>query len=113
MDSALGLCGKFLSGGLVKLDRGSKAANDHASLHVLVGADSAAIRARDPFFGFYVGRSDSRFRDENVVLNEELDAAHIAHLFEVYAGGHTTTLWEHHAVAWLRLALHHLSPPAA
>jgi len=47
------------------------------------------------------------------VLNKELDTAHIAHLFEVYAGGHTTTLWERHAVAWLRLALHHLSSPAA
>jgi len=99
--------------GLVKLDRGSKAANNHASLHVLVGADAAAIRTRDPFFAFYVGRGDSRFRAENVELNQELDAAHIAHLFELYAGGHTTTLWERHAVAWLRLALHHLRPPAA
>lgn len=99
--------------GLVKLDRGSVSANTRASLHLLIGADAPRIRARHPFFAFYVGRGDSRFRDENVQLNRELDAAHIPHAFQLYAGGHTTALWQRHAVLWLRLALRHLSPPTA
>lgn len=99
--------------GRIKLDRGSQAANGRASLHALVGAHAAAIRARHPFFAFYVGRGDSRFERENVQLNRELDAARIAHVFDAYPGGHTTALWKRHAVAWLRLALHHLSAPTS
>jgi putative tributyrin esterase len=96
--------------GLVKLDRGSLSANNRASLHALVGSNAAAIRTRHPFFAFYVGRGDARFRSENVQLNGELNTAHIAHLFELYAGAHTTALWQRHAVGWLGLALKHLAP---
>ena len=99
--------------GLVKLDRGSKAANDRASIHRIVATSAAEIKEDHPFFAFYVGRGDSRFLQQNVRLDEELAAAHISHVFEVYAGGHTTTLWERHAVLWLRLALDHLAPPTA
>jgi putative tributyrin esterase len=95
--------------GLVKLDRGSQSANNRASLHALVGTSAAVIRAHHPFFAFYVGRGDTRFRSENVQLNRELNAAHIAHVFEVYDGAHTTTLWQRHAVDWLGLALKHLT----
>jgi putative tributyrin esterase len=95
--------------GLVKLDRGSQSANNQASLHSLVGTDAARIRAQHPFFAFYVGRGDTRFRSENVQLNRELNAAHIAHVFELYAGAHTGTLWQRHAVDWLGLALKHLA----
>ncbi len=96
--------------GRVKLDRGSQAANNQASLHALVGSDARAIKAAHPFFGFYVGNGDTRFRRENVQLDRELAAAGIAHVFEVYSGAHTTDLWRRHAVTWLRLALHRLSP---
>lgn len=96
--------------GLVRLDRGSKAANDRASLHHLVASSAAEIRRDHPFFAFYVGRGDTRFLQQNLTLDGELTAAHIRHLFEVYAGGHTTALWERHAVGWLRLALEHLAP---
>ena len=96
--------------GLERLDRGSQSANDRASLHSLVGTDAAAIRARRPFFAFYVGRGDTRFRSENVQLDHELTVARIAHVFELYAGGHNDTLWQKHAVGWLGLALKHLAP---
>lgn len=95
--------------GLVKLDRGSMAANERASVHALVKTSAAEIKEDHPFFAFYVGRDDSRFLDENLQLDRELTAAHIPHVFEVYAGGHTTSLWERHAVLWLRLALSHLT----
>lgn len=96
--------------GLVTLDRGSRAANARASLHKLVKTSVPEIKERNPFFAFYVGEHDSRFLEQNVRLNTELDQVHIAHLFEVYWGAHTTALWERHAVGWLRLALAHLAP---
>ncbi len=96
--------------GLEKLDRGSRAANARASLHTLVKTSVPEIKESRPFFAFYVGDHDSRFLAENVQLNQELNAVHIAHVFEVYAGGHTTALWERHAAGWLRLALSHLAP---
>jgi enterochelin esterase-like enzyme len=67
---------------------------------------------RTTFLAFYVGRSDTRFRDENVRLDRELTAAHVPHLFELYRGGHQTALWQRHATGWLRLALRHLAPPS-
>ena len=78
------------------------AANAHTQLGRL---------ARATFFGFYVGRSDGRFLPENQQLDRELAAAHVPHVFEVYAGAHETALWQSHAVQWLRLALRHLAPP--
>jgi enterochelin esterase-like enzyme len=36
----------------------------------------------------------------------------IAHVFDVYPGGHATALWQRHAVVWLHLALSHLAPAA-
>jgi len=63
------------------------------------------LRGKSTFFGFYVGRDDSRFLAENQQVDSELVAAHLPHLFEVYAGNHETTLWQSHAVTWLRLAL--------
>ena len=96
--------------GLVKLDRGSQAANARASLHTLVTTSVPEIKESHPFFAFYVGNHDSRFLQQNVRLNHELDQVHVAHLFELYWGAHTTALWERHAVGWLRLALTHLAP---
>ena len=77
-----------------------------ANVHTLVGA----LRGDSTFFAFYVGRGDKRFLAENEQLDRELVTTHLPHVFEVYAGQHTTALWEAHAVPWLRLALRHLAP---
>ena len=78
-----------------------------ANAHALIGD----LRGRSTFFGFYVGHDDSRFLAENQQLDRELAAAHVPHLFEVYAGKHETALWQRQAVTWLRLALRHLALP--
>ncbi len=64
---------------------------------------------RPTFVGFYVGHGDVRFRTENEQLDRELRAAGVGHEFAVYRGAHETSLWQRHATAWLRLALHHLA----
>jgi S-formylglutathione hydrolase FrmB len=71
----------------------------------------AGLRGASTFFAFYVGSGDSRFLAENEQANRELAAAHVPHVFEVYAGAHTTALWQAHAVPWLRLALSRLASP--
>ena len=83
------------------------------NVHRQIAVLRADERVRPTFVGFYVGRGDSRFRDENEQLDRELDAAGVPHRFAVYAGAHTTGLWQRHAVVWLRLALDHLSKPKA
>jgi enterochelin esterase-like enzyme len=62
-------------------------------------------------FAFYVGRGDTRFLAENEQLNGELVAAQIPHVFDVYAGAHTTSLWRSRAAAWLQLGLNRLAKP--
>jgi enterochelin esterase-like enzyme len=69
-------------------------------------------KSQPTFFAFYVGRGDTRFRAENVQFDRELSKADVPHAFELYAGGHQTSLWSAHAAAWLRLALAHLAKPA-
>jgi S-formylglutathione hydrolase FrmB len=91
------------------LDLGSTAANRRASAHTFVGSLRRAFLRRPTFFGFYVGLQDTRFKAENVRLHRELGAAHVAHVFELYRGGHAYALWNRHAAAWLRLALKHLA----
>jgi enterochelin esterase-like enzyme len=56
-------------------------------------------------FAFYVGSSDPSFVPANISLQRALTAAGVEHLLRLYAGGHTTALWQTHASAWLRLAL--------
>jgi enterochelin esterase-like enzyme len=96
--------------GTKALDLGSTAANRHASAHSLVGSLRQTFAKRPTFFAFYVGAQDSRFLAENVQLHHELTAAKVPHVFEVYRGGHSQSLWLGHATPWLRLALDHLSP---
>ena len=96
--------------GTQSLARGSAAANAKASVHDLIADDVHAGRL-PTFFGFYVGRGDTRFRAENVQLDRELDRARVRHMFAVYAGGHTTALWQAHAASWLGMALNHLAQP--
>jgi enterochelin esterase-like enzyme len=78
-----------------------------ANAHTLL----TGLRGRSTFFAFYVGRGDDRFLAENQQVDRELAAARIPHVFEVYAGAHETSLWQSHAVAWLRLAVSHLAKP--
>jgi len=82
-----------------------------ASAANLVGSVRKAERRLPTFLGFYVGRSDTRFLKDNLRFDSQLSSAHVPHVFEVYAGGHETALWERHAVAWLRLALRRLAAP--
>ena len=66
-------------------------------------------KRRPTFFAFYVGSRDARFRAENVLLDRELSAAHVPHLFAVYPGAHQSTVWAAHAKVWLELAVDHLA----
>lgn len=76
------------------------------SAHTLI----AKLRSRPTFLGFYVGRADTRFHDENVRFDRELTAARVRHVFAVYPGGHQTSLWQAHAQGWLEMALRRLAP---
>lgn len=92
------------------LDLGSTKANRHASAHTYVRSLRREFARRPTFLAFYVGDRDDRFRPENVQLHRELTAARVPHVFHVYPGGHSQSLWKRHAAAWLRLALDHLAP---
>jgi S-formylglutathione hydrolase FrmB len=82
-----------------------------ASAANLVERLRAASRRLPTFLAFYVGRSDTRFLDDNLRFEAELKAAHVPHVFDVYPGAHRTSLWQAHAVRWLQMALEHLDPP--
>jgi len=94
--------------GLRALDLGSTRANENASAHAFVKTLHRAFDRRPTYFAFYVGRRDERFRDENERFDRELSAAHVPHVFRVYAGGHEQSVWTSHARAWLALAVDHL-----
>jgi enterochelin esterase-like enzyme len=95
------------------LDVGSKVDNDDASVHKLVPRLQAQFRRYPTLLGFYVGQSDPTFVSDNVRLDRELRKARVSHVFQLYAGGHTTALWQSHAVQWLQLALDRLRAPTA
>jgi enterochelin esterase-like enzyme len=88
------------------LDRGAL-----TSAHSYVRTLAAADAHRQTLFAFYVGNRDTRFLTENEQLDRELTRAHVPHTFDVYPGGHQTSLWQSHATAWLALALRHLAAP--
>ncbi len=94
--------------GLVTLDLGSTKANRRArvprSRHLV-----EKLGPRPTFIGFYVGSRDNTFLKANLELDQAFTAHHIAHLFKVYSGGHSTALWERWAPQWLGYALRHLS----
>jgi enterochelin esterase-like enzyme len=58
---------------------------------------------------FYVGSSDDRFADANQAFDASLRRYGIAHVFRVYAGGHSGALWQAQAPSWLALALTYLA----
>ena len=95
------------------LDLGSPAANAHASAHSYVRGLRSKLRTEPTLIGFYVGVADTRFLNDNVLLHEELAAAHVPHLFRLYPGGHERALWSAHAGEWLEFALARLDGPAA
>jgi len=71
---------------------------------------TSIVRRSPTYFAFYVGRGDTRFLAENEQLDRELSVDHVPHVFEIYRGAHESSLWQTHAVTWLRLALRHLAP---
>jgi enterochelin esterase-like enzyme len=74
-----------------------------------VSFPSQALHKR--LIAFYVGNKDWRFRDENLRLDRELNAARVRHVFAHYPGAHEGTVWSAHAKAWLQLATNHLTAP--
>jgi enterochelin esterase-like enzyme len=82
-----------------------------SNVHALLGELARDEARRSTFVAFYVGDDDTRFRDENEVLDRELTEARVPHLFQVYSGGHEMALWQRHARTWLGFALTHLAPP--
>jgi S-formylglutathione hydrolase FrmB len=82
-----------------------------ANAHTLIAQLRTDERKRPTFFAFYVGRGDTRFRAENERFSRELTAAGVQHVFQLYAGGHSSVLWEREAPHWLRLGLAHLDAP--
>jgi enterochelin esterase-like enzyme len=95
------------------LELGSSAADADASVESLVPSLATQFRRYPTFFAFYVGRSDPTFVPDNTTLHRDLTAAGVGHVFALYKGGHTVTLWKAHAAAWLGLALSHLAPATA
>jgi enterochelin esterase-like enzyme len=81
------------------------------SAHTLIPQLHADEQRRPTFFAFYVGSGDTRFRNENELLNQELSTARVPHVFRIYPGAHNSTVWQAHAKAWLALALNHLAAP--
>ena len=45
----------------------------------------------------------------NVVIHDAVDHAGVPHVYAVYPGAHSTSLWSAEAPYWLRMALNHLS----
>ena len=95
--------------GSVGLDLGSPTKNARASAHSFIAGLRPTFVRNATFLAFYVGTADSRFRAENKQFDRKLAAAHVPHLFRMFAGGHVQSLWTRHAAAWLGLALDHLA----
>ncbi len=98
--------------GTKPLELGSAEADARASAHTFVSTLRPATARYPTLLAFYVGSGDNRFRPENVQLDRELTTARVSHLFRVYPGGHSQSLWQREAGAWLALAVHRLERPA-
>ncbi|HEX6490006.1 MAG TPA: alpha/beta hydrolase-fold protein [Gaiellaceae bacterium] len=99
--------------GTSSLDLGSASRNQRADIHSYVGLLRQEFLDRPTFFGFYVGSNDTRFRQENLLLHQELVAAGVPHVFKLYPGAHEERVWRDHARLWLGLALANLVPATA
>jgi enterochelin esterase-like enzyme len=95
-----------------KLDLGSSDANELARVPRMADLRTA-LTGRPTFIGFYVGRQDDRFLEDNVEFGRTLTAGHVIHLFRTYDGGHSAVLWRSEAPLWLDTALDALATLAA
>jgi enterochelin esterase-like enzyme len=91
------------------LDLSSDPANQAARVPRDAGLRAVLVHA-PTFIGFYVGRQDDRFLEDNVQFDKVLTSRHVRHLFGTYQGGHSATLWRTEAPRWLDFALDSLSP---
>jgi enterochelin esterase-like enzyme len=113
--------------GAVESWSGYFVATDPTGYHVLnLGSSTANANARVPtgsglkaqtttwpsLIDFYVGRQDARFLAMNQGFDAALTQSRVAHLFEVYPGGHSGALWRAEAPAWLTMALRFLADGA-
>ena len=98
--------------GATRLDVGSDADNEAASVYWRARRLQAQFRRFPTYFAFYVGASDPTFVDDNVELDRELRSLGVPHVFAVYTGGHSRSLWSPHAPGWLEMALDHLHAAA-
>lgn len=94
------------------LDVGSDADNAYASVPAQIPRLRTAFSRYPTLFAFYTGRRDRTFVRDNLELDANLRSAHIAHVFELYAGGHDNALWQAHAVGWLEMAFNRLARPS-
>jgi enterochelin esterase-like enzyme len=98
--------------GRVTLNLGSMEANRRARVprgrHLV-----KKLAHSSTFVAFYVGDQDQTFLHANVLLDQLLRSRQIPHLFRIYPGGHTTSLWEQWAPQWLGYALDHLDRPTS
>lgn len=94
------------------LPRGSNLEDSFASAHTFVPQLRAEFADDPTFLGFYVGNRDTTFLAENETFARELSRAKAPFTFEVYRGGHSRSLWEAQAPAWLALAVGHLTHAA-
>lgn len=97
------------------LDLGSVEANADASAHANVAKLKREFdRYRNTFFGFYIGTKDpyTNFISDNKLLDRELTAAGIPHVFALYPGAHQGAFWRMHQDQWLDGAVDRLDPPS-
>ncbi len=89
------------------LDLGSIQAN--AAAAVPSGPTLPLVLNRWPtLLAFYVGTQDQRFLTMNQQYDAALTASHVAHVFRIYPGGHSASLWQTQAPFWLKMTLDHL-----
>lgn len=94
------------------LDLGSAQANRAARVPSGPGLASA-LRTYPSLLAFYVGDQDGRFLNMNRQYDAALTASRVSHVFRVYSGGHTVTLWQGQASRWLGMALRALAAERA
>lgn len=90
------------------LNLGSSKANSDARVPSGSGLASA-LKTWPALIGFYVGAQDSRFLQMNQQFDAALSKGGVLHVFKIYPGGHTNTLWRLQAPRWLGMALDSLS----
>lgn len=97
--------------GTVYLDLGSSGANWAARVP-RAGWLRSQLQRYPAFIGFFVGRSDERFYEDNQQFDAALNASGVPHVYRVYPGGHVSALWQSQAGSWLDAALANLGKPA-